>query len=89
MWPKYTPDVHIGDHLFEPGQILCNKHVTRPNPDNCFIITSHYYHGRKCRFYFHVQHLSGKWQKSLTDTTELDYKDVTDYIQTHYPEYFI
>lgn len=22
LWPKYTPDVHIGDHLFEPGQIL-------------------------------------------------------------------
>ena len=88
LWPKYTPDVHIGDHLFEPGQILCNKYAT-PNPYNCFIVTSHYYHGSKCKFYFHVQHLSGKWQKSLTDTTELAFKNVTDYMYHHYPEYFI
>lgn len=26
MWPKYTPDVHIGDHLFEPGQFFAKTH---------------------------------------------------------------
>lgn len=90
MWPKSTPGIHhIGNHLFEPGQIICNKHVARPNSDNCFIITSPYYCGSKCRFYFHIQHLSGKWRKSLTNITELDYKNVTNYMHHHYPEYFI
>lgn len=88
MWPKYTPDVHTGSHLFEPGQILCNKYAT-PYPDICFIVTSPYYRGSKCKYYFHVQHLSGKWQKSLTNVTELAFKNVTDYMLQHYPEYFI
>lgn len=88
MWPKYTPNVHTGSHLFEPGQILCNKYAT-PYPDICFIVTSPYYRGSKCKYYFHVQYLLGKQQKSLTDTTELAFKDVTDYMLQHYPEYFI
>ena len=88
MWPKYTPDTHNSSHLFEPGQVLCHKHQI-PNPNNCFIVTSPYYCGNKCRFYFHAQHLSGKWQKSLNDITELDYRDVTNYMQQHYPELFI
>ena len=88
MWPKYTPVVHTGSHLFEPGQILCNKYAT-PYPDICFIVTSPYYRGSKCKYYFHVQHLSGKWKKSLTDTTELAFKNVTDYMLQYYPECFI
>ena len=88
MWPKYTPVVHTGSHLFEPGQILCNKYAT-PYPDICFIVTSPYYRGSKCKYYFHVQHLSGKWQKSLTNTTELAFKNVTDYMLQYYPECFI
>ena len=88
MWPKHILTLHVANHKFEVGQIICNKYAT-PNPDNCFIVTSPYYCGRKCVFYFHVHHLSGKWQKSLTDVTELAFKDVTDYMQSHYPEYFI
>ena len=88
MWPKYTPVVHTGSHLFEPGQILCNKYAT-PYPDICFIVTSPYYRGSKCKYYFHVQHLSCKWQKSLTNTTELAFKNVTDYMLQYYPECFI
>ena len=89
MQPEYTSDPYIDNHLFELGHVLCKKHITMPNPDDCFIVTSPYFCGSECNFYFHVRQLLGKRHKSLTDITELDYKNVTDYMYHHYPELFI
>ncbi len=89
MQSECKSDPYIGNRLFEPGQVLCKKHITTPSPNGCVIVTSPYLCGSECNFYFHVRQLLGKRHKSLTDITELDYKNVTDYMCHHYPDLFV
>ena len=89
MQSECKSDPYIGNRLFEPGQVLCKKHITTSSPNDCVIVTSTYFCDNECNFYFHVRQLLGKRYKSLTDITELDYKNVTDYMYHHYPDLFV
>ena len=84
-----THQMYILAIIYSSQANSLQKHITTPSPNDCFIVTSPYFYGNKCNFYFHVRQLLGKRHKSLTDITELEYKNVTNYMCHHYPELFI
>ena len=84
----YEPTHYHKGEQFPVGTVLCNKYAT-PNPENCFLVKSPYYYGRKCTYYFYVTNLANTYRKSLTDITAPAHADVTTIMLEQYPEYFI
>jgi len=74
---------------FEINNIICRKGL-KPSKYSCLKVISLNDHGNKYTYYYHVVSIVNiNCSRSISNTLELKYYDVTDYAKEHFPEYLI
>jgi len=85
----YKKQLSKENRKFSVNQVVC-KNTNEPTKYSCLVVTSPNYRGSKCTYYYHVASLANKnFIRSISDLTEANYHDVTDYAKEHFPEYLI
>ena len=86
---SYKKQLSNKPRKFHTNQIVC-KITNGINKYSCLRISSPNYRGSKCIYYYHVTSLADKnFVRSISNLTEANYRDVTNYVKEHFPEYLI
>jgi len=89
MHYKYKPQRSLESRKFNVNQVVC-KIDNKPSEYSCLKVVSPNYCGSKCLYYYTVVSLADStFVRSISNITEDNYRDVTDYAKQHFPEYLI